>query len=459
MIFLLGVAFSLVAGCLAVSSWVATLLLLGCLVLYLLHYVRVDTKPLMLAAGVLQRSCFAMPGYLAAVSVVALPAMGLRRWRRPFRKLESGLVLALVLYTCVSLYLRAAVEQDQFVFPDILATSGPTFYKYIAHALVLYLVLALGLRTRRQARHCIDGYVIATFALALVAFYQQMQGHNDLLRYYYAQATPSASLLQPDFTRITSVLRDSNHLGNFLVVGILLMWGRVHERVGFLRRLSVFAFMIVSSMALFFSLSFTNWISLGIGLLVLLSLRRGWLHAGGVMAVLVLLVATFGLHGSLTPRLTPSILDKATSLVQGDLSPNGPLGIRAALASASLHMLRSSPLLGVGYGAFQAHAGSDEALMRLTRNIVYAHNSFLLVLAELGIIGFLLLLAMLGVHLRLLVRLARSCDPEYSAIGAALVAAFAAALIYEATYGSLLYDVPLWTVLGLGTGLRSLEAR
>ena len=450
MTLLAGILLALVGAGLCLWSPVAALPLVLVALLYLARRLHLDTKPLMLVAGPLQRSCFAYSGYAAAVSATLLAGAGLRPGNRRLGW-PGTLVLGLAAYTLLSVYLRAVVEQGRLV-ANPLASDGPTFYKYMAHALTLYAVLALGLRSRHEARHAVYGYLAAMVAVSLLALYQWLHGDNDLLRRYWSGKAP-LSLLQPVFGRSTGVFYDSNHLGNFLAVGILLALGQLLGRRGALRRLAFAAAAALGGAALFCSSSLSNWCGLAIGLLIFVSLRRGWPHLTAVVALVLLACASFGVQEAVRPQLAPPLVTKVESLMRLDLSPEGPLGIRTVLAGTALRLFASSPVVGVGYGAFQALVARDETVMRLTRNITYSHNSFLLVLVELGVLGLLLLLALLGTHLGVLSRLARSRDPEYRAMGASLVAALCACLIFEATYDSLLYDVPLWTVLGLGVGV------
>ena len=78
--------------------------------------------------------------------------------------------------------------------------------------------------------------------------------------------------------------------------------------------------------------------------------------------------------------------------------------VRAELAATSLRMTGSHPLTGVGIGQYRLHSGtfSSPELLRLfpPARDENAHNNFLQILAELGLLGFGALLWLLGAAAR-----------------------------------------------------------
>jgi hypothetical protein len=78
----------------------------------------------------------------------------------------------------------------------------------------------------------------------------------------------------------------------------------------------------------------------------------------------------------------------------------GALQIRREFAETSLRMLRSQPFFGVGIGEFWFRSGEFSSPALLTRypqaQHENAHNNFLQLLAELGVIGFVVVMWVLG---------------------------------------------------------------
>lgn len=103
---------------------------------------------------------------------------------------------------------------------------------------------------------------------------------------------------------------------------------------------------------------------------------------------LLIFAVLVGVVWATQPHLPQSSLDRLATA--GDSIAAADLGGRVTLWRASVAAFVEQPILGVGAGALHA-AGALGTL---------AHNTFLSVLAELGIIGFILFAAILGVTVR-----------------------------------------------------------
>ncbi|HHW13715.1 MAG TPA: O-antigen ligase family protein, partial [Firmicutes bacterium] len=101
---------------------------------------------------------------------------------------------------------------------------------------------------------------------------------------------------------------------------------------------------------------------------------------------------------------------------------------------STLDIIKDHPLFGVGAGVFM-HIYEKYALPGAPEKVVaYAHNLFLQVLAEFGIIGFVLFVAVVGRVLLMSWRLARTGEPLYQGI----FASFIGVLIHQQV------DIPIW---------------
>jgi len=156
-------------------------------------------------------------------------------------------------------------------------------------------------------------------------------------------------------------------------------------------------------------------------LVALLALRRG--RRNGVLAGLavacLVAIAVFGLW---LPSQFPELFGAASRYrdLVGELPGGMSVAARLAAARQGIEAFLARPWIGWGAGGFAAHSP-----------LVYPHNLVLELLAELGVIGGLLLIAGAVMVLRALARAARCCaGPRalYTAWGAGLTAfAFVAA--------------------------------
>jgi O-antigen ligase len=159
------------------------------------------------------------------------------------------------------------------------------------------------------------------------------------------------------------------------------------------------------------------------------------------------LAAAILLAASLLVGLTPRIHSAPVSTA---------VQIRLELARSSLRMVAEDPLFGVGIGQFyerSLHYISPELLAIFPQPRENAHNNFLQILAELGVLGLLAFAAVLGGVL-LSIRRALQAEGDPLLLGAAggvlafLISALAGhpLLTPEAAF-------PFWTLAGLAAGL------
>jgi hypothetical protein len=120
-------------------------------------------------------------------------------------------------------------------------------------------------------------------------------------------------------------------------------------------------------------------------------------------------------------------------------------GTREELWSSALHAFGSNPLLGIGPGTFDLWWSQHTSSRIVTRD---AHSLYLETLAELGVPGFLMLLAFLGFALSAGLRGVRSAvRPAQIAAGTTMVAAF---LVFAAQAGiDWMWESTAVAVLGL----------
>ena len=179
-----------------------------------------------------------------------------------------------------------------------------------------------------------------------------------------------------------------------------------------------------------------------------------------VLAVLVTGMAYFTIVAS------PTEEHRVTSFSAADSTG------RADLWNVALQVTRDHPLAGIGMGNFTTVA--PEYLQRnldvrrsdlfLRENATEVHNTYLTVLAELGVVGLLLFLAFLGAVLGIALRSARTLasvrDVETDLLARSLIVG-AAGMLAAYFFFSAEFEKQLWLILGSLVALSTLarEAR
>ena len=141
---------------------------------------------------------------------------------------------------------------------------------------------------------------------------------------------------------------------------------------------------------------------------------------------------------------------------------------RESLWSVAAQMAKDHPILGVGAGNFvvaePAYAASDLNLPRadLVVKPELVHNSYLQVLAEMGIVGLLAFLGVIGLSLMLGIRAARAFeragDWELEMLSRGVVIGTVAILVAY-FFASNQYEKQLWILLAAGPALFSVSQR
>jgi O-antigen ligase len=300
---------------------------------------------------------------------------------------------------------------------------------------VLFLIVFTAIRTRRQALMVTAAFVAGALAASV-----------------YGLMHPSAIVEAGRLTSSTGL--DPNELAAVLVAGVVLSGAlavNLRHSLGLrLAAISVGAFCLVG---VFLTESRGGMVALGITLVAAILLAGRWRLP--VVAVTALIVAaTFVYFSALA---SPEARERVNSVTQGEARlQNGRTTIWT--------------VAGVGAGNFQ-HASREYLLQpgALTRTDQIlldapkiAHNTYLGVLSELGLVGLALFLTLVGFSLRSSLRAARNFSIRGDLGGEALARGFAIALV-----GTLAADFfisqelkkELWLLLGFGPALLSVSRR
>ena len=419
------------------AAGVAALVALAGVTFFFVRYPEIVPVALLLAApfrlpvNLSTRQVFLLvPLYfvLAAASIALL----VRAFRGPVTSLPKGLALAAggfaacdALSLVWALDLQAgSIELAFFIFPfaallAVLARSP--FAEWLPKALAVTLV---GLA-------CV---------FAAIGLWQE--GTRTV---FFAQDLRVANVYS-SFFRVTSVFKDPSIYGRHLVLAIavllVLLWlGRVQFVVAAAAIVLIFAGLYYSysqsSMAVLFAMALVITLVLGD--------RMSRRIVAAVAVVSILAAGAFGVK-----VLSEHSLRHSTSG-------------RSRLVAVTFRVIRDHPLVGAGVGS-QPLASHNDAKTKLGAKKDASHTTPLTVLAELGVVGGALYVALLVVAARLLTRVIRERE---RALGFSLAAGFLVLVLHSLFYSGFFEDPITWGILGvaaaslvgLGVGAATLEQR
>jgi O-antigen ligase len=243
--------------------------------------------------------------------------------------------------------------------------GGPAALINFSPAIVCYFLIRLGVRTPEQVRRLIRVLVCLNLMLAI----------NGLLQIFAGTGIGQVAAMETrEGVRIqgTGIFHDPNDLGMTLVMTLPFVVGTALSRgTRLIPRIVTFAALCIIVVACYYTNSRGTMLGLGVVLAVFVYRRFGFFSAS--------VLAGIGLAAFLA--LGPS---RMSTISAEEASAQG----RIQAWAEGFRMFRSSPVFGIGYRRF----GDYYTLV--------AHNSFVHVLAELGLAGALTFVGMFYYYFR-----------------------------------------------------------
>jgi putative inorganic carbon (hco3(-)) transporter len=373
-----------------------------------------------------------IPLYVVIGSGILATAVATLRGETRLRRLPRPLVLALVLVIC--LYALQAVYSEDVPF----AARNVGFF--VVPFAALFSLLAEAPWDRRQLRLAFgvllaEGLILALFGIGQFAgqhiFWNgKLEASNDFHFYF----------------RVNSLFWDPNIYGRYLGVVIVLGATALLWAAGRRAALVLAGAIAVLFAGLLFAFSQTSFITLLIGLAVLVALRWSvrWATVATPLVLVAIAAATLTVGGASSEN-TRTVTEGHSSLVSGGLK-----------------LAKHRPLYGYGSASFSKAFSSAEDVRPGDTTI--SHTEPVTVAAEQGAIGVLGYLALLAAALWTLFAGMRSIAPGFGArfrslaggerveltparIG--IAAAFCALLVHTIGYAAYLTDPLTWALLAI----------
>ena len=339
---------------------------------------------------------------------------------------QGRLVVALLASLVISIFVS-----------DYLMISLRGFWKYLEGFILLYAAMDV-LRSSKRFGWVLAVLAGVSFIAAFDGVFQDWFGRDFV---YWRTAVP----YQGDILRVTGPFKHSNDYATFLVPSCLLLtaclvYGLI-RRKGLLVLLNVFM-LIIFAYALTRSMSRAALLSVftSLGVFCLFSRKRWWLLAVvGFCAGLL-----FVIPSALNVRMR-ELFDWTA----------GNIPERLILIKTTWAMVQSNPFFGLGLNTYSEHFADFRPADY--GDVMYAHNSYLQMASEFGLVGLLLFCLMIVSFLVYFLKgIHRAGDPFYRMVGMGLligIIGFLVNSLFDSCFQATRLRTIFWIFMGLASAL------
>jgi len=260
------------------------------------------------------------------------------------------------------------------------STTAPRLAKYWIW--LTYFVSLAALNSRETAQRAVKILVISAGVTAIYAIAQHFFG-DAVPRFL----VPQVKLWQKTGGYYHSVALFDHHLtyGNNLIVILLLGLGLWFAVQGLKDRLIIGAALTLGMLGLLWSYARSAWVGLIAGLMLFAGLKGKKALFSALIAVVV--------AGTLAASLSPTLAGRLRRAVTSSSNLE-----RIYTWKTTLDMIADHPLTGIGPGVYRSLTDSYRAGYNINWTAKsHAHNSYLQIAAESGIVAGLLFTAILAV--------------------------------------------------------------
>lgn len=357
-------------------------------------------------------------------------------WRRPLQPLRLWEETRPAEWVWLSLSLYVFLCAFSVLYSSHRQISAEGFIgKTLEYGLMFLIAVDLGRRDAVPER-CAKTLLAAAWFVVAYGFLQEWTIAHSIYQSTVVDPIRGKTL---NYVRMVGPYENPNDLATFLMVTGLIAIDRLTGPLALRNRIQLTVLALFLSGCLIWVQSMGGLVGFaaGMGVLLLANLRRRrqrlWLVGGAFLAVV--------LFFTLTGRHIREILTLA------DVASRE----RIVMWKTALAMIHAKPLLGHGVNTFMAnynHYAGDATLWP-----AYAHNCFLQIAAETGLVGLGLFLLFIGALAALVWKALRvGPAPLLTGFAAALVA-FLIQSFFDTNLYALRQAVLFWTLSGVTLGL------
>ena len=311
---------------------------------------------------------------------------------------------------------------------------------FFAKIAVLYLAVANAVNSQDRLKGYLTFLCVLCAILAVNSLGQLNHGVS-----YFGGVEPLKVPILNDYSEPTGkfdlrirgvgIFNDPNDLGQMLVLGLIMAYGFITTSSSLLSRVTYFSFLPIFTLGIYHTNSRGTLLALAaaIGYYALRNTRNLFPKVFGIISIVLLFLFGPSRAGAMTP---------------------GSSTDRLELWSSAITLFKGHPLFGVGVGMFQD----------VTGGIMTAHQSYLLVLSEMGLFGYFFWFGMIFLFFHTVSNVRRILDvesPEEKKLLAVLkiVEAAVFGFLVSAYFLSRSYQFPLFVFLGLGPAFAVITKR
>ena len=332
-------------------------------------------------------------------------------------------------------------------------TTAASVSGFATEGLLLYLLVTNAVRTSDMLRGVVWALLIAGAVMGAVSLWQELTHTYRTAAGGLAQVNVADAGIDGKVRpRLAGPIGEKNRYAQVLLVLIpLALWAARYERQALLRLVAGGC----GGLALCgMVLTFSRGAFVAAVVLMLAMLAAGLLRVRHALALVLAFVAlvTIVFPGYVVRLQTLQKADSAASQTSG---ADGAIRGRATENLAALHAFADHPLLGVGPGEFFARESTAYANaldLRFLDTRRRAHNMYLEMAADTGLVGLLVFLGIVATTLVGLWRTARSWDTRGDPTRAALARALGLSIVgylVSATFLQLAYQRYFWLLIAL----------
>ncbi|MDP2927669.1 MAG: O-antigen ligase family protein [Candidatus Omnitrophota bacterium] len=315
-------------------------------------------------------------------------------------------------------------------------------------AFLIFLVCSESIKDREHFKRIAISVACAISLIGIDALWQLFSGRD------FIRGNPLNGNI--GLARATASFPGCNAMGVYLtgltpvIVGLALFSSKLKNRVFF----SCAA--LIGSLGVYLSLSRGAGLGLFVSVLFLSLVRKNKIITLGLILLLL---------------IYPFVMPKNIKVWAKSVNYNPMVlltdEVRMSIYRNTVHMIGEHPFIGVGINTFSKNYGKyktavAEARME-TPDTIYAHNSFLQMGGEMGLLGLGTFLIFLFFVLKSIwLAFKRNTDPFLKALSVSVFAAIIAYLINGLTETSLYYArlvMIFWFLIGLGLALGKISDR